>query len=126
MKESPRRIVGNLDCEVELARDAAFERDGSKKKAGRSCDTRFALPGAVEASISAFATLLRAFAREGDRIWTPRPVDAQRMAGAPGLSSPELESGPIEKIAPRGSLLAWAETPAVRRVASVCEPARAR
>ena len=44
------------------------------------------------------APLLRAFAREGDRLWSPAP-------------GPGLESGPLRALPPAGEVLAWCETP---------------
>ena len=94
-----RRIVGNLDCEVEFAGNKAM----------------VTLPVRVAKAISAFATLLRAFAREGDSLWTPEPVDLSRLPTLPGLPVPLLESGPLEKLPPALKTLAWAETPAVEK-----------
>ena len=81
-----RAILANLLCEDELAR-----RTPSRE---------------TLQTVSGLATLLRVFAREGDRIWTPAPVDPERVLPVPGL--PILESGPIE---PADELLAWCETP---------------
>ena len=92
-----RAILANLLCEDELAR-----RNPTRK---------------TLQTVSGLATLLRVFAREGDRLWTPAPVD--RILPVPGLPIPE--SGPVE---PVDELLAWCETPQAaalrkqRRVAS--------
>jgi len=81
-----RSILANLLCEDELA---------------RRTPSRTTLQ-----TVSGLATLLRVFAREGDRLWTPAPVDPERVLPVPGL--PGVESGPIE---PADELLAWCETP---------------
>jgi hypothetical protein len=81
-----RSILANLLCEDELAR-----RTPSRE---------------TLQTVSGLATLLRVFAREGDHLWTPAPVDSERVLPVPGL--PILESGPIE---PADELLAWCETP---------------
>lgn len=81
-----RAIFANLLCEDELAR-----RTPSRK---------------TLQTVSSLATLLRVFGREGDRLWTPAPVDPERVLPFPGL--PVLESGPVE---PAEELLAWCETP---------------
>ena len=79
-----RSILANLLCEDELA--------------GRNPNRK------TLETVSGLATLLRVFAREGDRLWTPAPVD--RILPVPGLPIPE--SGPVE---PVDELLAWCETP---------------
>ena len=81
-----RSILSNLLCEDELAR-----RTPSRK---------------TLETVSGLATLLRVFGREGDRLWTPAPVETERILPVPGL--PVLESGPVE---PADELLAWCETP---------------
>ena len=81
-----RSILANLLCEDELAR-----RSPSRK---------------TLQTVSGLATLLRVFAREGDRLWTPAAVDPERVLPLPGLPMPL--SGPIE---PAEELLAWCETP---------------
>jgi len=75
-----RRILANLLCEDELA--------------GR----RSSPPGAVLETVARMAPLLRAFAREGDRLWSPAP-------------GPGLESGPLRDLPPADEVLAWCETP---------------
>jgi hypothetical protein len=45
------------------------------------------------------ALLLRVFARDGDRLWSPAP-------------GPDLESGPLRDLPPAEDVLAWCETPA--------------
>lgn len=103
-----RRILGNLDAEGELARRAAAGPGTGRRRRHRQTLTRSAL-----AAASALATLLRVFAREGDRLWTPTPVDPERLPEVPGLPRPVLESGPWADLAAAEALLAWAETPAV-------------
>jgi hypothetical protein len=78
---APRTIVGNLDFEEDLAR-----RAGARPAP---------LSPAARATVSALATLLRAFAEEGDRIWTLVPVDPDRMAEVDGLPRPALVAGPL-------------------------------
>jgi hypothetical protein len=75
-----RRILANLLCEDELA--------------GR----RSSPPRAVLETVARMAPLLRVFAREGDRLWSPAP--------APGL-----ESVPLRDLPPADEVLAWCETP---------------
>lgn len=87
-----RLILGNLLFEEDLAR--------------RSTPPRTVLATAARA-----ATLLRAFAREGDRLWTPAPVDPEQLPEIPGLPWPLLESGPLDRLASADEVLAWAETP---------------
>jgi hypothetical protein len=54
------------------------------------------------------ATLLRVFARPGDRLWLPAPVDPERIPYLPAIPSPAYESGPPP---PSTEVLAWCETP---------------
>ena len=106
----PARIVANLDCECDFARLAARVRGDSGLPAPDPRDPRFGLPAALSRSLSALGTLLRAFAREGDRVWTRHPVDPGRMAAAPGLPTPELETGPLAALEPLDEVIAWGET----------------
>jgi hypothetical protein len=78
-----RRILANLLCEDELA--------------GR----RTSQPRAVLETVARMAPLLRVFAREGDRLWSPAPAGR------------DLESGPLRALPPADEVLAWCETPAV-------------
>lgn len=90
-----RRLVGNLLFEEELA--------DPYRTPSRS----------VLETAAGAATLLRAFAREGDRLWTPAPVHPACLAPLPGIPVPILESGPLAALPPAGEWLAWGETPAV-------------
>lgn len=102
MSRPPARlIIGNLDCEVDFAALAG-------RPAGPS-------PRRVLATIAGMATLLRIFARDGDRLWLPAPVAPEAMAEVPGLPRPILESGRIAGLDPAGEILAWGETAAVAR-----------
>jgi len=76
-----RRILANLLCEDELA--------------GR----RASPPRPVLETVARVAPLLRVFAREGDRLWSPAP-------------GPDLESAPLRDLPPVDEVLAWCETPA--------------
>jgi hypothetical protein len=78
-----RRILANLLCEDELA--------------GR----RSSPPRTVLETVARMAPLLRVFAREGDRLWSPAP-------------GPGLESGPLRDLPPPDDVLAWCETPEAR------------
>ena len=83
-----RRILANLLCEDDLAR-------------------RRAPPSrAVLETVARMAPLLRVFGREGDRLWSPSPMesipDGQRLI---------LESGPLRDLPPAEEVLAWCETP---------------
>src|SRR5436305_11576884 len=104
----PRLLLGNLDAEEDLARLATrWTAPGSPRR------RRQPFSAVALAQISGAATLLRAFAREGDRLWTPAPVAAKRLAPVPGLPLPVLETGPLAALATAPALLAWAETPTV-------------
>jgi hypothetical protein len=95
---SMRRILGNLLWEDDLAR------------------RRTSPPRAVLDTVSGLATLLRAFAREGDRLWTPAPVDPERVLAAPGLPRPILESGPLRDLPPVDEVLAWGDSSGVAAI----------
>jgi hypothetical protein len=89
-----RRILANLLCEDELA--------------GR----RASPPRSVLETVARMAPLLRVFAREGDRLWSPAPVDPESVPEIPGLPRPVFESGPLRDLPPVDEVLAWCETPA--------------
>jgi hypothetical protein len=78
-----RRILANLLAEDDLA--------GHR---------RTSLPRTVLETVARMAPLLRVFAREGDRLWSPAPI-------GPGLD----ESGPLRDLPPVEEVLAWCETP---------------
>jgi len=90
-----RRIVANLLWEDDLA-------------PRRTHPSRTALETA-----SGFGTLLRAFAQDGDHLWTPSPVDPERMLEVPGVSRPILESGSLHDLSPVDEVLAWATNSAI-------------
>ncbi|HEX2224088.1 MAG TPA: hypothetical protein VHN15_07765 [Thermoanaerobaculia bacterium] len=90
-----RRILANLHCEDEWA--------GGRRTLGK----------AALSTAAAAGTLLRAFAREGDRLWLPAPVDPGRMAAVPGLPVPEIETGPLAALPPAGAVLTWGATSTV-------------
>jgi hypothetical protein len=94
-----RRILANLLCEDELARDL-----------GPHLSRRTSPPRSVLAAVSRLGTLLRVFARQGDRLWTPAPVDPERVPQVPGLPRPILESGPLGELPRAAEVLAWCET----------------
>jgi hypothetical protein len=108
-----RLIIGNLDAEVDFAREDRRER-------GERAEPRLDLPHAVLDHISAAATLLRVYAKDSDVLWTPRPVDEKRVSDVPGLGRPELRSGPLEDLPSAVGLRAWAVTRAVDKL--VAEP----
>jgi len=94
-----RRILANLLCEDDLARDL----DPRPRR-------RTAAPRSVLATVSRLGTFLRVFAREGDRLWTPAPLAPERVPDLPGLPRPILESGPLVELPPAEEVLAWCET----------------
>jgi hypothetical protein len=83
-----RRILANLLCEDDLARRPASP------------------PRAVLATVARMAPLLRVFARDGDHLWSPAPVEP--IPDGPRLI---LESGPLRALPPAEEVLAWCETP---------------
>lgn len=54
------------------------------------------------------AALLRVFAREGDRLWSPVAVAPESI---PDLPWPILETGPLRDLPSAEEVLAWCETP---------------
>ncbi|HEX7180223.1 MAG TPA: hypothetical protein VF756_00165 [Thermoanaerobaculia bacterium] len=99
-----RLLVGNLLGEDDLAR-LLHAGDPRRRRERPPSQT-------VLRTASRLATFLRAFAREGDRLWTPAPVDPEELPQVPGVPIPILESGPLERIEPAEEVLAWCETPA--------------
>jgi len=97
-----RRILANLLCEEDLARAFLFPRR-----------SRTSPPRSVLERVSKMATLLRVFAREGDRLWLPTAIDTESIPEAPGLPRPALESGPLHQLPRADEVLAWCETPEV-------------
>lgn len=91
-----RRILANLLGEEDLAR----------------IHRRAPPPRSVLAAASRRALLLRAFVREGDRLWLPAPVDSALLSEIPGWPPPILESGPLRDLPRADEVLAWCETPA--------------
>jgi len=89
-----RRILANLLAEDELA------------------ERRSSPPRSVLETVARMAPLLRVFAREGDRLWAPAPIDPQGVPEIPGLPRPIFESGPLRELPPMDDVLAWCETPA--------------
>ncbi len=63
------------------------------------------LPRNVQRRLSAAATLLRAFAEPGEPLWTPHPVDPERLYPAPGLPRPPLRSGHASR--PEAPRVSW-------------------
>ncbi len=105
MSETRRLLVGNLGCEAEFG--------------GRP------LKLAVERTISLFATALRAFAADGDELWTPALVPEERVADVPGLARPKLLSGSLSRLRP-SRVLAWCSSASVTGLCKPCgqrEPA---
>ncbi|MEM7351691.1 MAG: hypothetical protein AAF657_12920 [Acidobacteriota bacterium] len=101
-----RRIIGNLDCESDFARTSG--------------NPRGPLPRRVLATLASSATLLRALAQEGDRLWLPAELPAEAMLEVPGLPRPTLEQGPLRQLSKVDSVLAWGET---TEVAAIRRPA---
>lgn len=99
----PRRIIANLLAEDDLER---LFHPG---------DRRFRLrrphPASVLRTASQLAPRLAVFARPGDHLWTPAPLDPSDLI--PGLPVPILESGPLKRLPPIPEVLAWCETPEV-------------
>jgi hypothetical protein len=89
-----RRILANLLCEDDLARAFGSSRPG-----------RTSFPRSVVETVSRLGTQLRVFARQGDSLWTPSPVDPDIVPGV------VLESGPLHELPPVDEVLAWCETP---------------
>jgi hypothetical protein len=90
-----RRILANLLGEEDFART----------------HRRAPPPRSVLATASRKALLLRAFAREGDRLWLPSPVDSALLTEIPGWPRPILESGELRDLPRADEVLAWCETP---------------
>ncbi len=106
-----RLIVGNLDCEIELAR-SAYRRA-----------THPDISNTVAKVISAAALRLTAFAKPNDTLWTPRPIPADALGRVPGAEDLNLVSGSLEKLIespPSASaILAWGETETIAKLRGV-------
>lgn len=92
-----RRILANLLAEEDLA---------------RTHRRRSPPPRAVLETAARMALLLRVFAREGDCLWLPTPVDSAFLPEIPDWPRPILESGPLRDLPRADEVLAWCETPA--------------
>lgn len=90
-----RLIIANLDCEQSWA--------GSRGHP---------LPLGLRRELAALGSLLRVFARPGDALWTPLPLEATRLASDESLPLPDWRSGPWPT-SPPPSILAWGESAAV-------------
>jgi hypothetical protein len=88
-----RRILANLLAEDDLA--------------GR----RSSPPRSVLETVARMAPLLRVFAQEGDRLWSPAPINPASVPETPGLPRSIFESGPLRDLPPVNDVLAWCETP---------------
>lgn len=100
----PRLLIANLDCEQEYANPAAPRK----------------LPAAVRRRISAVGSLLAVFARPGDTLWTPEPIDPARVALEPAAHL-TFASGQLPERAP-DALLCWAQTPTTARLRPPAAP----
>jgi hypothetical protein len=87
-----RRILANLLAEDELAGLPSSP------------------PKAVLETVARMAPLLRVFARDGDRLWSPAAIDPESVPEIPGLPLPIFESGPLRGLPPATDVLAWCET----------------
>lgn len=99
-------IVANLDVEQDLARSLP---PPMRPRGGPTT-----LPLKVRRPLAAFATLMRACARPGDRLWLPEEVDPAVMVEHRHLPRPPLVFGPLPTNA--RSCVAWGDS---RRVAAL-------
>ncbi|HWN70390.1 MAG TPA: hypothetical protein VNM90_22270 [Haliangium sp.] len=88
-----RLIIANLDCEAAFAESAGVSRYHPSRD--------------VAQRIAALGTLMAAFGRDGDVVWTPLPVDPARVAGPVAVT---LHSGAIKSLPRPEAMLAWGET----------------
>lgn len=105
-------IIGNLDCESDWASAAAHPGVAPASSPPP-------LPERVLRAISSLATLLRAFCREGDALWTPRPVDPRRLVEQAGIPGPSLRSGDLPHVT---RALVWGQTARLDGVGPADEP----
>ena len=112
-EEPARRIFANLDCEADFAAAASAR--------GRARGT---LPGRVLRTIAGAGTLLRAFAREGDRLCLPAAIEPAAMATVPGLPKPRLETYRRTDAGREDEILAWGETDEIRQLRRGGSPPR--
>jgi hypothetical protein len=103
-----KRIVGILFAETLWARRAAALRHEASQPAPSPLDPRYMPPDPVVDMLAALSTLLRAFADEGDVLWTPRRVAPERVPDVPGLARPALDSG--VRPTPEPGDVVWGET----------------
>jgi hypothetical protein len=97
VKSPARHLIANLTCEDSWAR------------------RRPQLSARALATVAGLATLLRAFARDGDVLHLPAAVDPARLPEVPGLPIPRLASGKLERLASPAAVVAWGETAEVVR-----------
>ncbi len=102
LQDHGRRLVANLDAETELARL-------------HHPPIRLGQPGILaRRRLTATATLLRALAKDGDRLYLPTApaegFDPGRLPHHPGLPSVRLEWGPARSLPAVPKSLAWAQT----------------
>jgi hypothetical protein len=98
----PRRILANLLAEDDLAR--LIDPRRRHRPPSRT----------VLRTVARLAVELRVFAREGDRLWLPAPIDLTdptHLTDPTMPPGPRLESGLLELLPPTAELLAWCETP---------------
>jgi hypothetical protein len=88
-----RLLVANLDCEAAFAEAAGVRH--------------FPLAQAVARRIAALGTLMAAFGRHDDVLWTPLPVNPARLAGPQTVT---LYSRAITRLPRPEAILAWGET----------------
>ncbi|MCB9899075.1 MAG: hypothetical protein H6825_13800 [Planctomycetes bacterium] len=105
--DAPRLLVGNLDAESDLARAAARARGATREH-----DATLALPDALLERLAAVSTLMRALARDDDRLLVSRPVGDERVLAVDGLPRCEPTTDAKDAGAAR-TLVPWSSAPAV-------------
>jgi len=118
-------VAGRAELAAPAERTERQPNGGKPPPRPRQLRGRRSWTPAASAAAAGAATLLRAFCRVGDRLWTPAPVAPDRLADLPGVPRPELASGPVAAQHPAAELLAWCEAPsatalrsAARRIAA--------